>query len=155
MRFLFALLIAAPLAAQQDIPLPIPDQIIRVEAPAAEVTVNMIWPEELPPGIAEALAAAYAEAAEPGIQLLRDQIAQDQEQEERGAGTTERVLKTVGWWVLGIIAVKQLYNIANREPDITNINVTHEDGDIHVTVPPHEPHEHHRKKDHDDDDSES
>ena len=34
MRFLFALLIAAPLPAQQAIPLPIPDQIIRVEAPA-------------------------------------------------------------------------------------------------------------------------
>jgi hypothetical protein len=51
--------------------------------------------------------------------------------------------------------VKQLYNIANREPDITNINVTHEDGDIHVTVPPHEHPERKRKSKKDHDDSES
>ena len=67
MRLLLALLIAAPLAAQ-DLPIPVPDQILRVEAPPAEVTVNMIWPEELPVGMAQALADAYAEAAEPGIE---------------------------------------------------------------------------------------
>ncbi len=152
MRLLLALLIAAPLAAQ-DLPIPVPDQILRVEAPPAEVTVNMIWPEELPVGMAQALADAYAEAAEPGIELLRQQIAQQQEQSSEGR--TERIIKTAGWWALGIIALVKLHQIATREPDVTVINVTHEDGDINIDVPPSEPHDHHRKRDHDDDDSES
>lgn len=157
MRLLLALLIAAPLAAQQDIPIPIPDQTIRIEAPPAQVEMT-VFVEQLDSTQAAALAAAFAQAAQPGIDLLYQAIVEDREQEQQGAGTTERILKTAGWWALGIIALVKLHQIANREPDVTNIYVTHEDGDIHVTVPPHEPHEphdHRRKRDHDDDDSES
>ncbi len=149
MKLLLTLfLIAAPLSAQ-DFPIPIPDQVLRVEAPPAEVdlTVNI---QQLDSTQAAALAAAFAEAAQPGIELLYQAIAEDREQEQQGAGTTERVLKTAGWWALGIIALVKLHQIANREPDVTNIYVTHEDGDIHVTVPPHEDHDdHHRKRDDD------
>jgi len=152
MRFLLALLIAAPLAAQ-DIPIPVPDRILRVEAPPAQVEV-IVSVEQLDSAQAAALAAAFAQAAQPGIDLLYQAIAEDREQEQQGAGTTERVLKTAGWWALGIIALVKLHQIANREPDVTVINVTHEDGDINIEVPPSEPHDHHRK-DHDDDDSES
>jgi len=146
---LVLLLLAAPLSAQDTLRLPGVDRILRIEAPPAEVDLTVLV-QQLDSTQAAALAAAFQQAAQPGIDLLYQAITQSQEQEPQGAGTTERVLKTVGWWVLGIIAVKQLYNIANREPDVTNINVTHEDGDITVTVPPHD----HGRKDHHDDDSE-
>jgi len=148
---LVLLLLAVPLSAQ-DIPIPVPDQTIRVEAPPAQVDLTVLV-EQLDSTQAAALAAAFALAAQPGIELLYQAIAADPVIQQT-EGTTERVLKTVGWWVLGIIAVKQLYNIANREPDVTNIHVTHEDGDITVTVPPHEHPDRKRKRDHDDDDSE-
>jgi hypothetical protein len=155
MRFLLALLIAAPLAAQQTVPIPVPDQTIRVEAPPAQVDLTVLV-EQLDSTQAAALAAAFAQAAQPGIDLLYQAITEEREQEQQGAGTTERILKTAGWWALGIIALVKLHQIANREPDITNINVTHEDGDIHVTVPPHEhPDRKRKRKDHDDGDSES
>ena len=151
MRLLLALLIAAAPLSAQDIPIPVPDQTIRVEAPPAQVDLTVLV-EQLDSTQAAALAAAFAQAAQPGIELLYQAIAQDQAQEQsQQAGTTERILKTAGWWALGIIALVKLHQIANREPDVTNINVTHEDGDIHVTVPPHEHPDRKRKRDHDDD----
>ncbi len=151
MRLLLALLIAAAPLSAQDIPIPVPDQTIRVEAPPAQVDLTVLV-EQLDSTQAAALAAAFAQAAQPGIDLLYQAIAQDQAQEQsQQAGTTERILKTAGWWALGIIALVKLHQIANREPDVTNINVTHEDGDIHVTVPPHEHPDRKRKRDHDDD----
>ena len=154
MKYLLALfLLAVPLSAQQTVPIPIPDQTIRIEAPPSQVEVNLLWPKELPEELAEALADAYAEAAEPGIALLADHISQDQNQEKQGAGTTERIIKTAGWWTLGIIALVKLHQIATRKPNITNINVTHEDGDIHVTVPAQNDDHHHDR--HKDDDGES
>lgn len=138
-RFAFA----APLLAQ-DIPIPVPDQTIRVEAPPAEVDLTVMV-EQLDSAQAAALAAAFAQAAQPGIDMLYQALAQEQEQQ--GAGTTERIIKTAGWWALGIIALVKLHQIATRDPDVTIINVTHEDGDINIDVPPSEPHDHdHRRK---------
>jgi len=148
MRFtLFFLLFTIPLSAQQTVPISIPDQTIRVETPPAEVTVNVQLGDS---ALAAVMAEAFARAAEPGIVMLAEQIALQQEQQ--GAGTTERIVKTAGWWALGIIALVKLHQIAIRDPDVTNIIVTHEDGDIHVTVPPHEHPEQQLKHDHGDDD---
>jgi len=146
---LVLLLLAAPLSAQDPPP---PTSQTTLVAPIENIINVGPTPFEIniQPPMSDSV---MLERLTENVILLRMQLAQEQEQEQ-GAGTTERVLKTVGWWVLGIIAVKQLYNIANREPDVTNINVTHEDGDIHVTVPPHEHPDRKRKRDHDDDDSE-
>lgn len=143
---LVALLLAAPLAAQ-DIPIPVPDQTIRVETPPAQVEVMV---EINADSLASALATAFAEGAERATASLAAALAEQSPQQ--GPGAAERTVRNVIWVVLGIIAVKKLHDIATRPPNVTNVNVTHEDGDIHVTVPPHD---HDRKrdksrKDHDD-----
>lgn len=146
MKYLLAMiLLVAPLSAQ-DIPIPVPDQTIRVEAPPAQVEVMV---EINVDSLAASLAAAFAEGAERATASLAAAIA-EQSPTQQGPGAAERTVRNVIWVVLGIIAVKKLHDIATRPPNVTNVEVINEGDNVTVNVPDHEPHDHRRKKDHHD-----
>ena len=137
-------LLAAPLSGQQTIAIPVPDQTIQITTEPAQVDVTVGVQVDT-----DSLALTMAEAYERANASLLLQLAE--QRTPQGPGAVERTVRNVIWVVLGIIAVKKLHEIATRPPNTTTINVTHEDGDIVVNVPPHEHRDKSKKSGRDDD----
>ncbi len=136
MRFALVLLfLAVPGLSAQDAVINVNDTtIVNVEVSDNDTTIVRV--EVMSDSVMNARIAVVLEAMAAQLE------AQSQ------PSTTERVLKTAGWWALGIIALVKLHQIANRPPDVTNVEVINEGDDVTVNVPDHE---HDRKRKRDDD----
>jgi hypothetical protein len=133
------LLLAVPLAAQD----PVTDSVFVIgtfQVPTSTVTVEDTTFVEIDVEVhTDSLAVVF--------ERLNANLAAQIAALNAPPSTTERVLKTAGWWALGIIALVKLHQIANRPPSVVNVEVINEGDNVTVNVPDHEhpepePHDH-------------
>ena len=136
MRFLFLLLLAAPLSAQQTVV--VPDVSVTVEPPAItnEINIEVMSDSAMIPNL------------NTNLELLREQIA-SQECNTCGGTSTVVRLGQGGLTLLALWMAISLSKIAGKE-SVHNTDVTSPDVNVDVDV-----HEHETSHDDDNEDSEN